>query len=81
MLKLEHRLLPQAIKKNINGEDKMKKRALISVSDKTGVVEFAKSLTKAGYEIISTGGTAKILKQNGIDVIGISEITGFPRMP
>ena len=56
----------------------MKKRAFISVSDKTGVVEFAKSLTKAGYEIISTGGTAKILKQNGIDVIGISEITGFP---
>lgn len=56
----------------------MKKRALVSVSDKAGVVEFCKGLTKNGFEIISTGGTAKALKQAGIEVIGISEITGFP---
>lgn len=53
-------------------------RALISVSDKTGIVEFAKSLTDLGVEIISTGGTAKQLTEAGVDVIGISEVTGFP---
>lgn len=56
----------------------MKKRALISVSDKTGVVNFASELVKLGYEIISTGGTEKELVNNGIKVINISEITGFP---
>lgn len=55
-------------------------RALISVSDKTGVVEFAKALAKMGVEIVSTGGTAKTLSEAGIDVIGISDITGFPEM-
>ncbi len=56
----------------------MKKRALVSVSDKTGVVEFCKGLVENGFEIISTGGTAAALKKAGINVIGISEITGFP---
>lgn len=56
----------------------MKKRALISVSDKTGIVELAKEIVKAGYEIISTGGTAVALKNAGIEVIGISDITSFP---
>ncbi|MDE7082288.1 MAG: bifunctional phosphoribosylaminoimidazolecarboxamide formyltransferase/IMP cyclohydrolase [Clostridia bacterium] len=56
----------------------MKKRALVSVSDKAGVVEFCKGLVKCGFEIISTGGTAKALKEAGLKVIGISEITGFP---
>lgn len=56
----------------------MKKRALISVSDKSGVVEFAKELVSLGYEIISTGGTAKTLGDNNIPNIGISDITGFP---
>lgn len=56
----------------------MKKRALVSVSDKTGVVEFCKGLVKYGFEIISTGGTAKVLTEAGLKVIGISEITGFP---
>ncbi len=56
----------------------MKKRALVSVSDKAGVVEFCKGLVKNGFEIISTGGTAKVLKEAGLSVIGISEITGFP---
>ena len=53
-------------------------RALLSVSDKTGIVEFAKELEKLGFEIISTGGTRKVLEENGIKVIDISEITKFP---
>ena len=57
---------------------KMKKRALVSVSDKAGVVDFCKGLVENGFEIISTGGTAKALKDAGLNVIGISEITGFP---
>lgn len=56
----------------------MKKRALISVFDKRGIVEFAKRLAQKNYEIISTGGTAKALMDAGIKVIGISEITGYP---
>jgi phosphoribosylaminoimidazolecarboxamide formyltransferase/IMP cyclohydrolase len=56
------------------------KRALISVSDKAGIVEFAKGLADAGFEIISTGGTSKTLLENGINVIGISEVTGFPEI-
>lgn len=56
----------------------MKKRALISVSDKTGIVEFAKQLVTFGYEIISTGGTFNTLRGEGVNVIGISEVTGFP---
>ena len=54
------------------------KRVLISVSDKTGIVEFAKKLEMLGFEIISTGGTAAKLKEEGVEVIGISDITGFP---
>ncbi len=54
------------------------KRALISVSDKSGVLELAQVLKEKGVEIISTGGTAKLLTDNDIPVIGISEITGFP---
>lgn len=56
------------------------KRALISVSDKTGVVEFAKALVKLDFEIISTGGTKKILEENGVVTIGIEEVTEFPEM-
>ena len=55
-------------------------RALISVSDKTGVVEFAKGLASLGIEIISTGGTAKLLREAGIQAKEVSEITGFPEM-
>jgi phosphoribosylaminoimidazolecarboxamide formyltransferase/IMP cyclohydrolase len=55
-----------------------KKRALISVSDKTGIVDFAKELVGLGFEIVSTGGTSKALQENGVPVIGISEVTGFP---
>lgn len=53
-------------------------RALISVSDKTGIVEFAKELASLGIEIISTGGTYKKLKDEGINAMEISELTGFP---
>lgn len=56
------------------------KKALISVSDKTGIVDFAKDLCSLGVEIISTGGTYKLLKENGINVIEVSEVTGFPEM-
>jgi phosphoribosylaminoimidazolecarboxamide formyltransferase/IMP cyclohydrolase len=55
-------------------------RALISVSDKTGILGFARSLAKFGVEIISTGGTAKTLRDNGLRVTDVSEITGFPEM-
>lgn len=62
-------------------EDKVKiKRALISVSDKTGLVEFAKHLTSYGVELISTGGTSKALKEAGLTVKDVSEVTGFPEM-
>lgn len=56
----------------------MKKRALISVSDKTGCVEFAKELVQLGYEVLSTGGTAKAIAEAGIDVTEVSSVTGFP---
>ena len=56
------------------------KRALISVSDKNGVVEFARTLHKAGVEIVSTGGTMKALREAGIPVIYVSDVTGFPEI-
>jgi len=56
------------------------KRALISVSDKTGIVEFARALNKLGVEIISTGGTFKVLSENGVNVIPIDDVTEFPEM-
>ena len=55
-------------------------RALISVSDKSGVQEFAKTLVDLGFEIISTGGTANVLRDAGISVVSIDEVTGFPEM-
>lgn len=55
-------------------------RALISVSDKSGVVEFADQLQRWGVEIVSTGGTAQLLQQHGIGVIEVSDYTGFPEM-
>ena len=56
------------------------KRALISVSDKTGIIDFARELKQFNVEIISTGGTAKALRDAGIDVRDISDVTGFPEM-
>ncbi len=56
------------------------KRALISVSDKTGIIDFAKKLSSLGIEILSTGGTAKLFRDNQIAVIEVSDYTGFPEM-
>jgi phosphoribosylaminoimidazolecarboxamide formyltransferase/IMP cyclohydrolase len=55
-------------------------RALLSVSDKTGIVAFARELAAMGVELISTGGTAKLLTTQGISVVEISDYTGFPEM-
>ena len=60
--------------------DAVIQRALISVSDKTGLIEFAKALAARGVEILSTGGTAKALKDAGITVKDVAEHTGFPEM-
>ena len=56
------------------------KRALISLSDKVGILDLARALKKFGVEIISTGGTAKLLRENNIQVREVSEFTGFPGM-
>ncbi|MFI3318436.1 MAG: bifunctional phosphoribosylaminoimidazolecarboxamide formyltransferase/IMP cyclohydrolase [Rikenellaceae bacterium] len=56
------------------------KRALISVSDKSGLVEFAQNLVALGWEIIATGGTMKLLADSGVKVINISDVTGFPEI-
>ena len=56
------------------------KRALVSVSDKTGIVEFCRGLAELGVEVISTGGTKNLLAKEGVPVIGISDVTGFPEI-
>src|SRR5947209_20243597 len=56
------------------------RRVLISVTDKTGIVDFAGGLHAAGAEIISTGGTARMIRENGVPVRDVSEVTGFPEM-
>src|SRR5260221_2752788 len=56
------------------------RRALISVSDKTGIVDFARELRRFGVEIISTGGTARALRDAGIEVLDVSDVTGFQEM-
>ncbi len=58
----------------------MIKRAILSVTDKTGIVEFAKKLADKGIEILSTGGTAKVLQEGGVNVVEVSDYTGFPEM-
>lgn len=55
-------------------------RALVSVSDKTGLVPFVQGLIELGWEIIATGGTQKLLEESGVKTIGISEVTGFPEI-
>lgn len=93
VLEQEHKIYPEAIKLYIDGRlnivgrrveiggGKMKiKRALISVSNKIGAVELAKSLSKCGVEIISTGGTGKAIRAAGIPVTYVSDLTGFPEI-
>src|SRR5712671_1804352 len=55
-------------------------RALLSVSDKNGVIDLARGLAARGYEIVSTGGTARALAGAGLAVTGVSDLTGFPEM-
>ena len=55
-------------------------RALLSVSDKSGVAEFAQALAGLGWELVSTGGTARVLREAGLTVRDVSEITGFPEL-
>jgi phosphoribosylaminoimidazolecarboxamide formyltransferase/IMP cyclohydrolase len=55
-------------------------RALISVTDKSGIVDFAKELQALGIEIVSTGGTARTLREGGVKVVDVSELTGFPEI-
>src|ERR1700759_3478617 len=59
---------------------KFVRRALLSVTDKAGLVEFAKTLSELGVELVSTGGTAKALRDAGLPVRDVSELTGFPEM-
>ena len=54
------------------------RRALISVSDKTGIVEFGRALSERGIELLSTGGTFRLLKENQVPVTEVSDYTGFP---
>ena len=70
----------EAPSQTTSGPVKPVRRAILSVTDKTGVAEFARSLVQAGVELISTGGTAKLLRDAGIRVKDISELTGFPEM-
>jgi phosphoribosylaminoimidazolecarboxamide formyltransferase/IMP cyclohydrolase len=55
-------------------------RALLSVTDKTGIIDFARALTERGYDLVSTGGTAKALREAGLELKEVSEVTGFPEM-
>ena len=93
VLEQEHKIYPRAIKLFIDGQlkiegrkvriggGKMKiKRALISVSNKLGVVDLAKKLSKCGVEIISTGGTGKAIRAAGVPVTYVSDLTGFPEI-
>lgn len=61
-------------------ESASRPRALLSVYDKTGIIEFAKGLANLGYELVSTGGTARKLREAGLDVIGVSDVTGHPEI-
>jgi phosphoribosylaminoimidazolecarboxamide formyltransferase/IMP cyclohydrolase len=77
-LSSEHSSAGAAVK--IAGDRKPVRRALLSVTDKTGLVAFAKTLAAHGVELVSTGGTAKALRDAGLDVRDISDLTGFPEM-
>ena len=61
-------------------ENRKIRRALVSLSDKDGAVDFVRSLAAMGVEVISTGGTARALRDAGISVKDVSEVTGFPEM-
>ncbi len=64
----------------VSADGKAVRRSLLSVTDKTGLVEFAKALARFGVELVSTGGTARALRDAGLAVRDISDLTGFPEM-
>ncbi len=74
------RLTPIASLTGTIMEPTSRPRALLSVYDKTGIVKFAKGLSELGYELVSTGGTARKLREAGLDVIGVSDVTGHPEI-
>ena len=74
------RLTPIASLTGTTMEPTSRPRALLSVYDKTGIIEFAKGLDNLGYELVSTGGTARKLREAGLDVIGVSDVTGHPEI-
>src|SRR5258706_966460 len=84
MAKRTHPLPQVALTRHMTTENELQlvkiRRALISVSDKTGIVDFARELKRFGVEIISTGGTASALRDAGIEVHDVSDVTGFPEM-
>src|SRR6478609_919853 len=61
-------------------QDVVIRRALLSVSDKAGLIDLGRGLARHGVELVSTGGTAKALREAGLDVMDISDLTGFPEM-
>ncbi len=71
---------PIALSSPLRAESLPMRRAILSVSDKTGLNDFARGLTARGFELVSTGGTARVLAEAGLTVTGVAEITGFPEM-
>ena len=74
------RRLPGTARSETLSAEKRIRRALLSVTDKTGLVDFAKVLVSFGVELVSTGGTARTLREAGLGVQDISDLTGFPEM-
>ena len=81
---VEHRLLPATVAglvaERSGGEPPTPRRALLSVSDKTGLVELGRGLVALGFELVSTGGTARALREAGLPVTDVAAVTGFPEM-
>ena len=79
---VEHRLLPEVVARLIGARAGAigRRRALLAVSDKSGLVEFASALTAVGFELVSTGGTARALREAGLDVTDVATVTGLPEM-
>ena len=81
---VEHRLLPRVVAERLSalgGVDlPPPRRALVSVSDKSGLGAFARALAGIGFELVSTGGTARALRAEGLDVTDVADVTGFPEM-
>jgi phosphoribosylaminoimidazolecarboxamide formyltransferase/IMP cyclohydrolase len=71
---------PDFTQASTNTEDGIMKRALLSVSDKSGIVELGRALTERGWEVLSTGGTARALREAGVEVTSVSDVTKHPEM-